>query len=147
MNSVPNSNSEQCTKSKLGRVHNAHTHGPSCSHAARWAGCIMAHQASCRGRVAAHARSYRALYRASLVVGSSTVSQLYYASCCCLYRDTPSAKAVLARTPLTRGPAVSGPVSAVSWRMLSYIMAKSWLCRGFYSCAQLPYVTIQFPVS
>ena len=33
MNSDPNSDSKQCTDSKLGRVHSAHTHGPGCTHA------------------------------------------------------------------------------------------------------------------
>ena len=45
MNSDPNSDSEQCTKSKLGRVHSAHTHGPGCAHSAvSWhaLGCIVA---------------------------------------------------------------------------------------------------------
>ena len=33
MNSDPNSDLEQCTESKLGQVHNAHTHGPGCAQA------------------------------------------------------------------------------------------------------------------
>ena len=68
MNSDPNSDSEQCTESKLGRVHSAHTHGPGCEHAAcalhpgrshsgcwapccdaRWAPCRSARWAPCRG--------------------------------------------------------------------------------------------------
>ena len=31
MNSDPNRDCEQCTESKLGRVHSAHTHGPGCT--------------------------------------------------------------------------------------------------------------------
>ena len=34
MNSAPNSDSEQCTKSKLSRVHSAPTLGPACVHTA-----------------------------------------------------------------------------------------------------------------
>ena len=33
MNSDPNSDCKQCTESKLGWVHNAHTQGPGCAHA------------------------------------------------------------------------------------------------------------------
>ena len=54
MNSGLNSDSEQCTESKLGRVHSAHTHGPSCmhvgralrlgcAHAVRWVPCCGTH--------------------------------------------------------------------------------------------------------
>ena len=32
MNSDPNSDCEQCTESKLGWVHSAHTQGPGCTH-------------------------------------------------------------------------------------------------------------------
>ena len=35
MNSDPNNDLEQCTESKLGQVHNAHTHGPRCAQAPR----------------------------------------------------------------------------------------------------------------
>ena len=49
MNSVQNSDSEQCTESKLGQVHNVHTHGLGCEHAARWAGRVVAHRAPCGG--------------------------------------------------------------------------------------------------
>ena len=48
MNSVPNSDSEQCTESKLSRVHNAPTLGPACAHAACLAGRVVVHQAPCR---------------------------------------------------------------------------------------------------
>ena len=34
MNNYPNSDCKQCTKSKLGPVHSAHTQGPGCAHAA-----------------------------------------------------------------------------------------------------------------
>ena len=33
-NSYPNNDSKQCTVSKLGRVHSAHTQGPGCAHSA-----------------------------------------------------------------------------------------------------------------
>ena len=58
MNSVPNSDSEQCTESRLGWVHRVHTLNPGWAPTARWAGLIVAHQAPCRGRVAAHPRPY-----------------------------------------------------------------------------------------
>ena len=35
MNSIPNSDSEQCTESKLSRVHSAPTLGPACAHTTR----------------------------------------------------------------------------------------------------------------
>ena len=58
MDSVPNSDSEHCTESRLGQVHSVHT---PMAQAARWTDRIVAHQALCRGRVAAHARLYRTL--------------------------------------------------------------------------------------
>ena len=48
MNSYSNSDSKQCPKSKLSRVHSAPTLGPGCVHTAHWAGHVVAHQASCR---------------------------------------------------------------------------------------------------
>ena len=54
----PNSDSEQCTESRLDWVHRVHTLNLGCTHAARWAGHIVAHQAY-RGRVIAHTRPYR----------------------------------------------------------------------------------------
>ena len=73
MNSVPNSDSEQCTKSKLSRMHNAPTLGPACAHI----GSALHHVAGlarpCRrlgptvsqrtpGHVAAHAQPCLALF-------------------------------------------------------------------------------------
>ena len=56
MNSDPNSDSEQCTESKLGRVHSAHTHGLGCAQAVRALRPGRSHNAvswravaSCRG--------------------------------------------------------------------------------------------------
>ena len=49
MNSDPNSDSEQCTESKLGRVHNAHTHGPGCAQTARALQCVVARAGPYRG--------------------------------------------------------------------------------------------------
>ena len=63
MNSVPNSDSEQCTESKLSRVHSAPILGPAYAHTApcRWPGCVAGLAWQCRkktpGRVAAHARA------------------------------------------------------------------------------------------
>ena len=45
MNSVPNSDSEQCPKSKLGLVHRVHTMNPSCAPTARAAPRPRAHSA------------------------------------------------------------------------------------------------------
>ena len=46
MNSVPNSDSEQCTESRLGQVHNVHT---PMAQAVHWAGRVLAHQTPRRG--------------------------------------------------------------------------------------------------
>ena len=53
MNSYPNSDCKQCTKSKLGWVHSAHTQNPSRAHTARvvpmsWA--LLRAQQACRAR-------------------------------------------------------------------------------------------------
>ena len=53
MNSDSNSDSEQCTESKLGRVHRVHTLNPSCARIAPMPCAqrrVVAHWASCRGR-------------------------------------------------------------------------------------------------
>ena len=47
MNSVPNSDSEQCPESKLGWVHRVHILGPGCAHAPHWAYRVVASQAPC----------------------------------------------------------------------------------------------------
>ena len=64
MNSDSNSDSEQCTESKLGRVHSAHTHDPGCSQIAwtllpgrahsvvSW--CTLGHIVVVPGRVTTH---------------------------------------------------------------------------------------------
>ena len=62
MNNDPNSDSEQCTESKLGRVHSPHTHGPGCAQAARALRLGREHSAVSQralGRVMAHRASYR----------------------------------------------------------------------------------------
>ena len=50
MNSVPNSDSEQCTKSKLSRVHSAPILGPAYAHTApcRWPGRVAGLAWQCR---------------------------------------------------------------------------------------------------
>ena len=48
-------------------MHRVHTLNPGCGHATPWAGCIMAHQAPCRGHVAAYSRPYHALCHARRV--------------------------------------------------------------------------------
>ena len=65
MNSVPNSDSEQCTESKLSRVHNAPTLGPACAHT-RMHSAKAGRVALCRGahwpRVVALPRPCRSLW-------------------------------------------------------------------------------------
>ena len=63
MNSVPNSDCKQCTESKLGWVHCAHTQNPGGAHTARavpmlWA--LLRAQQACRAHVARTASSGRA---------------------------------------------------------------------------------------
>ena len=44
MNSVQNSDSKQCTESRLGWVHRVHTLNLGCAPIARWAGRVVAHR-------------------------------------------------------------------------------------------------------
>ena len=64
MNSYPNSDCKQCTESKLGWVHSAHTQSPGRAHTARtvprlWA--LLRSQRPCRAHVARTASAGRAL--------------------------------------------------------------------------------------
>ena len=54
MNSVPNSDSEQCTESKLSRVHSAPTLGPGCAQAARALRRVMARARPYRSPLPGH---------------------------------------------------------------------------------------------
>ena len=63
MNSVPNSDSEQCTESKLSRVHSAPTLGPACTHTALCCRPSLAMSQAWPGRVVAHAWPCCALCR------------------------------------------------------------------------------------
>ena len=63
MNSYPNSDCKQCTESKLGWVHSAHTQNPGRAHTARavpmsWA--LLSAQQACRAHVAHTASAGRA---------------------------------------------------------------------------------------
>ena len=95
MNSVPNSDSEQCPESRLSwvhKVHMVHTLNPSCAptmrtqrpgHATRWAGCVVAH----RGCIVGHSWPPSQPYRSCAQPNRGRV--VAYGSCVAgLCRDT-----------------------------------------------------------
>ena len=128
MNSDPNSDSEQCTESKLGRVHRVHTPRTHCAQVVRTTQCRGAHWrcvVDVPGRVAGHvAYTRRRVVRAQRRVATRCfrVAALYHSLAApyrdtkgcpqprynLLYRDSPHGQA-------TRGPALSWPLLAVSW--------------------------------
>ena len=103
MNSSSNSDSKQCSESKLGQVHSMHTHGPGCAHAARWAGRI----ALCRGL----AQPYRGL-APGRIVASAWSCRSVHRPCCVLSRTLSYAqsRAVSERLPSR----VTGPLDHVA---------------------------------
>ena len=93
MNNVPNSDSEQCTESKLSRVHSAPTLGLACAHTAR-ALCLVAGLArSCHNAV------------------PRAMSSHPCARCCEPCRSLPDPVARTTDRIVAVSPAVSQPVS------------------------------------
>ena len=156
MKSVPNSDSEQCTESKLSRVHSAPTLSPSCgtlrthciqvAWTARAGRCVVAVLQHTPGCVAAHARPCRNarpavlwLYRcAQARVGAPCSSVAAFApgqDTIFLYRDS---------SPLPLAPcAVLRAHSAV----LRAHAAVSQRCRLLYGDLKVTPPTIQFFLS
>ena len=129
MNSDPNSDSEQCTKSKLGRVHSAHTHGPGCAHYAQAARTpsvgrrVVARRASYRGRVAPRARHVTALCRTHCC-SVSTQRPFPFFAIQKLYRDIEL---------MSRAVSLASPVMIQSlYRNTGPCRAHCALCRARY---------------
>ena len=101
MNSGPNSDSKQCTESKLGWVHQVHTLNPACSPRSAVSQPVAGRVAGFAGRVAAYSRSCRRL--GQHWVSCCAPSSVSHASCAvswylpgrvaALYRDTASCQA------------------------------------------------------
>ena len=126
INSSPNSDSKQCSESKLCQVHNMHTHGPGCTHATRWAGRV----APCHGL----ARPCRGLAPAHIVASPRSCRSAYRLCrrpCCALSLTLSHAqgRAVSQRLPgCVAGPLgrVVGPLGRVVDSLRPYRRAVSW---------------------
>ena len=126
MKSSPNSDSKQCSQSKLGQVHSMHTHGLGCVHAACWADRV----AQCRGL----ARPCRGLAPGCIVASPWSCRSAHRPCrrpCCSLSRTLSPAqsRAVLQRLPgrvLRPLGRVAGPLVRVVASPRPYRRAVSW---------------------
>ena len=136
MNSVSNSDSEQCTESKLSRVHSAPTLGPGCAQAAR-----------ALRRVMARARPYRDPLPGHVVpVPECVVAVLLRTRACwravlpppCrdtkLYRDAEAPAACIARHVAVRTLLYRDPKSGPQPRYNFCIATHPWLGHARARC-------------
>ena len=122
MNSDSNSDLEQCTESKLGRVHSAHTHGPGCAQAVSALLCVLASVGPYRGPLPC-----RVAPVPGHVVGRKRVLAHRVTALCRAHGRALSQPFRPYHAPPApyRGTclAVSRAFCAVSWRMLGRITA------------------------
>ena len=111
MNSVPNSDSEQCIESKLSRVHSAPTLGPACAHTALCGKPSMAMSQAWPGRVAGLAQPCHrlgpAMSQRPLKRWRAVSQVMCCASCRTLYRHARRHVARPLRRIVTPPPVVS----------------------------------------
>ena len=157
MNSDPNSDSEQCTESKLGRVHSAHTHGPGCAHAASVLRPGHAHNAMSQRTLASYPGKARPCHERVAARTGRVASRVVRARCHVvgrvsyghavvsitiqiLYRNTgPYRAPCRARARPYRRPCHS--------TLLPCSSAISQPCCAILRCKRWPPATIQFFVS
>ena len=115
-----NSDSEQCTKSKLGCVHQVHTLNPACTHRP----CALRPGWPCRGSVMSLCPAVSWLVASRVAGLAGRPCRKPSRSCRSLYRDTPSTKAMHA--PCRALPRVLLRLCAVSQGVERHIAAPGY---------------------